>query len=109
MEKNRQFDKSSLTLPKGKSILLFKVETENDLPAIKVSFNGKVSTDNWKASMDGTEWNIAETSPVFGKLQNAFWMIRKQRLPFIRFPSYLYGTQLRIRKVKDSEEWIYSG
>lgn len=59
-------DKSSLTLPKGKSILLFKVETENDLPAIKVSFNGKVSTDNWKASMDGTEWNIAETSPVFG-------------------------------------------
>lgn len=32
----------------------------------KVSFNGKVSTDNWKASMDGTEWNIAETSPVFG-------------------------------------------
>ena len=33
---------------------------------VKVSVNGKVSTDNWKASMDGTEWNIAETSPVFG-------------------------------------------
>ena len=59
-------DKSSLTLPKGKSTLLFKVETDNDLPAIKVSFNGEVSTDHWKASMDGTEWNIAETSPVFG-------------------------------------------
>ena len=67
MEKKQAIPtKSSLTLPKGKSILLFKVETENDLPAIKVSFNGKVSTDNWKASMDGTEWNIAETSPVFG-------------------------------------------
>ena len=92
-------DKSSLTLPKGKSTLLFKVETDNNLPAIKVSFNGEVSTDHWKASMDGIEWNIAETSPVFGTTGRMPLDDPKQRLPFIRFQSYLYETQqLRIRK-----------
>lgn len=36
------------------------------------------------------------------------WMIRKQRLPFIRFQSYLYETQQLKMKNKDSKEWIYS-
>ena len=54
------------TLPKGKSTLLFEVETENDLPAIKILFNGKITVDGWKASLDGIMWNFAETSPVFG-------------------------------------------
>ena len=53
-------------LPKGKSTLLFEVETANDLPAIKVSFNEKVTVDGWESSLDGKMWNFAETSSVFG-------------------------------------------
>ncbi len=64
--KEAAYTGNSLKLPKGKSTLLFKVETEDNLPAIKVSFNGQVTADAWEASMNDTEWNSAETSPVFG-------------------------------------------
>jgi hypothetical protein len=57
---------NSLQLPRGKSSLVFVVETVNDLPSIRVSFNGQVSVDGWKVSLNGSEWNFAETSPVFG-------------------------------------------
>jgi hypothetical protein len=56
----------AMKLPKGKTVLLFAVTSENNLPALKVSFNGKTLVDGWKASLDGSEWNFAETSPVFG-------------------------------------------
>lgn len=55
-----------LKLPKGKSVLLFEIETENNLPAIKVSFGGHPSVDGWMASLNGVDWNFAESSPVFG-------------------------------------------
>lgn len=61
-----QQNDNTIKLPKGKSILLFEVETGEDLPAIKVFFDGKVSVDAWQASLDGSFWNFAETSPVFG-------------------------------------------
>ncbi|GAB6010968.1 alpha-L-rhamnosidase-related protein [Viscerimonas tarda] len=57
---------SSIQLPKGKSVILFEVNTENNLPAIKVSFNGQITVEGWEASLDDLEWNFAETSPVFG-------------------------------------------
>lgn len=53
-------------LPEGKSTLLFEVETENNLPSIKISFNGKYDAEGWQASLDGNSWNFAEYSPVFG-------------------------------------------
>ena len=57
---------NEITLPKGKSTILFEVETKENLPTISVSFNGKTSVEGWNASLDGAEWNYAETSPVFG-------------------------------------------
>ncbi|MDH6342195.1 hypothetical protein M2480_002111 [Parabacteroides sp. PFB2-12] len=57
---------NSIRLPKGKHSLLFEVEAENNLPAIKVSLDGKPSVDGWEASLDKTTWNRGETSPVFG-------------------------------------------
>ncbi len=53
-------------LPKGKSRVVFEVSAENELPSIKVMMNGKVSVDGWSASLDGSFWNFAESSPVFG-------------------------------------------
>lgn len=64
--KKADHSNNSIKLGKGKHTLLFVVKTENDLPAIKISFDGLSSTDGWKCSIDGTSWNIAETSPVFG-------------------------------------------
>ena len=55
-----------LVLPRGKTKLQFDVTAENDLPSIKISVNGEISVDGWSASLDGTFWNTAETSPVFG-------------------------------------------
>lgn len=57
---------NSIKLLKGKSILIFEVISENNLPSIKVSVNGQISSDNWSASLDGVNWNFAETSPIFG-------------------------------------------
>ncbi|NDW19177.1 glycoside hydrolase [Dysgonomonas sp. 216] len=57
---------NSIQLPKGKSTLLLEVATENDLPSVKVSVDGKVVCEGWSASLDGINWNLAETSPVFG-------------------------------------------
>ncbi|MFT3751810.1 MAG: trehalase family glycosidase [Paludibacter sp.] len=54
-------------LSKGKTVLLFEVRTENELPTIRISFNGQPSVGNWQASLDGKTWNRAETSPVFGR------------------------------------------
>jgi hypothetical protein len=56
----------SLRLPKGKSIVLLEVESGDNLPAIKILFDGQVSVDGWTASLDGVKWNSAETSSVFG-------------------------------------------
>ncbi len=53
-------------LPKGKNTLLFKVSSENDLPAISVTLNNEISVEGWQASLDGQKWNFAETSSVFG-------------------------------------------
>lgn len=58
---------NKITLPKGKSTIVFKVETEKYLPSMSVSFDGKISAEGWNASLDGTDWNYAETSPVFGR------------------------------------------
>ena len=58
--------RNSLQLSKGKSILLFEVKTENNLPSIKVTLNNKIDVDGWQASLDGAHWNFAETSPIFG-------------------------------------------
>lgn len=57
---------NQMRLPKGKTVLQFDVESENNLPAIKVSFDGKSVSNGWQASLDGTFWNFAETSPIFG-------------------------------------------
>ncbi|MDR2920628.1 MAG: glycoside hydrolase [Tannerella sp.] len=57
---------NSLLLPKGRNNILFEVSTEDDLPSIKVTLNGVVSVEEWSASLDGTYWNRAETSNVFG-------------------------------------------
>lgn len=61
------YNKNCIQLPQGKSVILFRVVTETDLPALKVLFDKKQSTDDWEVSLDGTDWNFAETSPVFGK------------------------------------------
>ncbi len=57
---------NSIKLAKGKSMLLFEVESPNNLPAIRVSFDGKTEVDAWQASLDGEFWNLTESSPVFG-------------------------------------------
>lgn len=69
-------DGNRVTLPKGKTAVLFEVEAENDLPAIKVTFDGSPAVDGWEASLDAVNgrkasldeayWTFAETSPVFG-------------------------------------------
>lgn len=42
-----------------------------DLPALRVTIdNHPSSLDDWQASMDGENWNIVETSSVFGSLKN---------------------------------------
>lgn len=63
---NGKVSDSSIRLPKGKYVLQFDVETVENLPAIKVLFNGRCVVDGWKASLDGAYWNSAESSPVFG-------------------------------------------
>ncbi len=62
---------NKVTLPEGESTILYEVVTENDLPAIGITFNGKNSVDGWMASLDGNIWNYAENSPVYGKAGNA--------------------------------------
>lgn len=57
---------NNITLPKGKTTLLFEVTTEENLPSLKVSINGEVNVVGWQASLDGITWNFAETSPIFG-------------------------------------------
>ncbi|SHE89346.1 alpha-L-rhamnosidase-related protein [Dysgonomonas macrotermitis] len=57
---------NSIKLPKGKSILLLEVIAENNLPSVKVSVNGQITSDGWQASLDSINWNLAESSPVFG-------------------------------------------
>lgn len=57
---------SRINLSKGRYLLLFEVESENNLPALKISLNGQASVDKWFASLDGTNWNLAETSSIFG-------------------------------------------
>ena len=56
----------SVLLPKGKNKIRFEVTAGDDLPALKVMIDGKVSAEGWSASLDGSFWNFAETSPVFG-------------------------------------------
>ena len=58
-------------LPKGKSSLTFEVIATRDLPAVKVFFDGQQQTTGWQVSLDGVNWNLAETSPVFGGLKNS--------------------------------------
>lgn len=53
-------------LPKGRSTLTFEVVCEDNLPALNVVLNGEASIEDWEASLDGSNWNFAETSPVFG-------------------------------------------
>jgi Glucoamylase and related glycosyl hydrolases len=62
--------KGSIRLPKGKSAILLEVDSEDNLPAIKILFDGQVSVDGWTASTDGVKWNFAEMSPVFGAAGN---------------------------------------
>jgi len=57
---------NSYELQSGKSIVQFKVETENKLPAIKITLNGKPFLTDWRVSIDSVNWNYAETSSVFG-------------------------------------------
>lgn len=59
---------NAVKLPKGKSILLLEVTTKSDLPSVKVFIDGTVASDGWQASLDGINWNFAETSPVFGTM-----------------------------------------
>ncbi|WP_211316414.1 trehalase family glycosidase [Niabella yanshanensis] len=58
-------------LPKGKLSLAFEVVATDDLPAVKIFFDGQPQTTGWQASLDGTSWNLAETSPVFGSVKNS--------------------------------------
>ncbi|MDR1009914.1 MAG: hypothetical protein LBM04_02075 [Opitutaceae bacterium] len=55
-----------IKLPKGKSILLFEIESAAGLPALKITIGNQPSADGWQSSLDGAGWNFAETSPVFG-------------------------------------------
>lgn len=57
---------NSVLLPKGSNKVLFEVSAENDLPSVKVILNGEASVAGWSASLDGTYWNQAETSEVYG-------------------------------------------
>lgn len=57
---------NSAVLPKGKSKVMFEVAAEDNLPSIKILLDGKVSAEGWSASLDGSYWNFAETSPIFG-------------------------------------------
>lgn len=57
---------NSVLLPKGSNKVLFEVSAENDLPSVKVILNGEASVAGWSASLDGTYWNLAETSEVYG-------------------------------------------
>ncbi|WP_294546524.1 trehalase family glycosidase [uncultured Bacteroides sp.] len=58
---------NSIRLHKGLHTLTFEVKATDNLPAIKISFNGQPTVEEWKCSLDGSEWNRAETSPVFGR------------------------------------------
>ena len=62
---------NSIDLEKGRSLIRFEVNANNDLPALKVKLNNKVLVKNWKASLDGIKWNFSETSPVFGSNENS--------------------------------------
>lgn len=64
--KETNYGTNFIQLPKGKSKLLFEVIAEDNLPSIKIAFNGKIDAENWQASLDGVFWNFAESSPVFG-------------------------------------------
>lgn len=62
---------NTIELEKGRSQILLEVNSNNDLPALKVMLNNKALVKNWKASLDGNNWNFAETSPVFGSNNNS--------------------------------------
>lgn len=57
---------NAYNLSKGRHNLIFEVNTDNNLPAFQVLFDGIPSTENWSASLDGQYWSPAETSEVFG-------------------------------------------
>lgn len=63
---NNVVNSSSTLLPKGKSVVRFEVNTQDYLPAIKVIFNNQPDIKDWKVSLDEKDWNLAETSTVFG-------------------------------------------
>ncbi len=65
-DNEKAYRRNSITLPKGKYKLRFEVKADNTLPSIKVSFNGKASVEGWKAGLNNSDWNLAESSPVFG-------------------------------------------
>jgi len=62
----QNYTSNSITLPKGRTELLFEVTTEKNLPSIKVSIDGEISVKGWMASLNGSYWTFAESSPVFG-------------------------------------------
>lgn len=65
-DREKSSGSNSILLPKGKNRILFEVAAEDNLPSIKVTVDGKISVEGWSASLDGSYWNFAETSPVFG-------------------------------------------
>jgi len=50
--KNTNYTRNQIQLPKGKHTLLFDVKSADNLPSIKVSFDGKSDVDSWQASLD---------------------------------------------------------
>lgn len=58
-----------VTLPAGKSSLLFEVTTDNSLPCIILKGAGLENPEGWQVSMDKEYWTIPESTSMYNKPQ----------------------------------------
>ena len=58
---------NKITLPRGKSSLLFEVNTASSLPCIILNGGGIENPNGWQVSMDKINWTIPESSGMYNK------------------------------------------
>lgn len=63
----QQTSDKKITLPIGKSSLMFEVVTKNSLPCLILKGLGVEKTNGWQVSMDKSYWTIPESGIMYNK------------------------------------------